>query len=433
MGNTYWLETYGCEMNKAESSALKENFNRVGWKPAKDIDSASAIVLHTCAVRQSAEDRLWGRLSEVKAKKREEAKLCIVGCMAAYRRDAFKKFGVDLVLDNFEKFILPNVLEKSSGNKCCAPNEQTITKDSFPLQYGEGSDRLMLPIMHGCNNYCSYCIVPYLRGKEVSRDPVSIINEIAKADLKGLKELVLLGQNVNSYFWKNGDDIQNFVSLLSRIIRETNVPWIRFLTSHPKDISSKLIDILSEEPRICNHIHLPVQHGSNNILEKMNRQYSREDVLFLIDTLRCKNPDIAITTDILIGFPGEKETDFKDTLELMSTIEFDEAFTYYYNPREGTKAYSMPHHLPEEVKKRRLAEIIDLQRKISRQKKEKRLGKKTLTLVESKSKKCEHEVLGRTEWNEMVVFPGDPKKIGEFVQCVLHTVQGNTFRGEEVL
>ena len=433
MGNTYWLETYGCEMNKAESSALKENFNRVGWKPAEDIDSASAIVLHTCAVRQSAEDRLWGRLSEIKTRKRKEAKLCIVGCMAAYRRDAFKKFGVDLVLDNFEKFFLPNVLEKSSGNNSCAPNEQTITKDSFPLQYGEDSDRLMLPIMRGCNNYCSYCIVPYLRGKEVSRDPVSIINEIAKAELKGLKELVLLGQNVNSYFWKNGDDIQNFVSLLSRIIRDTNVPWIRFLTSHPKDISSKLIDILSEEPRICNHIHLPVQHGSNNILEKMNRQYSREDVLFLIDTLRGKNPDIAITTDILIGFPGEKETDFKDTLELMSTIEFDEAFTYYYNPREGTKAYSMPHHLPEEVKKRRLAEIIDLQRKISRQKKEKRLGKKTLTLVESKSKKCEHEVLGRTEWNEMVVFPGDPKKIGEFVQCVLHTVQGNTFRGEEVL
>lgn len=430
MANTYWLETYGCEMNKAESSALEEKFHILGWQPADTIETASAIILHTCAVRQSAEDRLWGRLKEVKAKKLKEAMLCVVGCMATYRKKAFEDCGVDFILGNFDKLLLPEFLEKNTG-----PNDFEIVASSeeycFPSQYGKRKGRLMLPIMHGCNNFCSYCIVPYLRGREVSRNPSSILEEISMSEEEGLKELILLGQNVNSYFWEEGKKSYNFTQLLKTVTEETRVPWIRFLTSHPKDISPELIEIIKTEEKICNHIHLPVQHGSNKILKRMNRGYTREQIFRLVETLRTKNPDLAITTDILIGFPGEDENDFSETLSLMSKIEFDDAFTYYYNPREGNEAYSMS-DLPKDLKKRRLAEIIDLQREISRKKKEERLGKRTLALVESISKKWDHELLGRTEWNDMVVFPGDQEKIGSFVVCDLHSVEGNTLRGKEV-
>jgi len=437
-----WIETYGCQMNKAESKAFQILFETSGWIISEKETDADIILLITCSVRNKAEERIWGRIGHFRhLKKNHNFKLIITGCMAERLKERIitRAKEVDIVIGNFQKHRLVEICDNSLKKK----EPQTINhtavyanKDrySFYSLHGKKHFKAFVPIMHGCNNYCSYCIVPYVRGPEISRPPLEILEEISRLDKNNIKEITLLGQNVNSYSYSYNSANIDFTEICEKIIKSVNkIKWIRFLTSHPKDFPQKLISVIAENPSLCNHIHLPVQHGSDHILKKMNRGYRLYDYMKLVEFIKKKINDIALTTDILIGFPGETEKDFQATLTLMNEIEFDDAFIYRFSRREGTKAASFCDTVPEELKLDRLSQIIDLQRKISKKKKENKIGKITDVLIESISKKEKKELLGRTEHDEMVVFSGNPDKIGSFTRVRLVSLCGNTFKGKDLL
>jgi tRNA-2-methylthio-N6-dimethylallyladenosine synthase len=352
---------------------------------------------------------------------------------------------VDFIVGTFEKFHLPEMVEGDADISASDAGDRKGTEGfdgysntpesaSYHFQ-GIHSRRenfsAFVPIMHGCDNFCSYCIVPYVRGREVSRLRDEIFRELELLQDRGVKEVTLLGQNVNSYVDEGGE--KRFPGLLREIARRfPRIGWIRFLTSHPKDFSPKLIEVIGEHETICNHVHLPVQHGSDRVLERMNRRYTRNEYIRLTDELRDAVPGVSLSTDILIGFPGETEEDFLDTLALLERVRFDDAFTYKYNIRTGTRAASFPDQLPEEVKGERLARIIEKQRIIGHNIKKESLATRRRLLLEQISKKNPNEVLGRTAGNNMVVIPGTAKDIGSFVEARLTSLEGNTFRGEPI-
>ena len=429
----YWLETYGCQMNSAESDALEIQLAARGWLPSERPEDADLIILNTCSVRQTAENRIWGRLGYFQSLKEEnKLKIAVMGCMAERLKDQIRERvpSVDIIVGTFGKNLIPDILNS---------NEEKIDlfgKDEFSFQrvYGrKGVFRSSMPIMHGCNNYCSYCIVPYVRGREVSRDPEEIVGELIDLDNRGVLEVTLLGQNVNSYQHRKGEDIITFPQLLKEItLKVSNIQWIRFLSSHPKDFPKELISIIAENEKLCNHIHLAVQHGSDKILAEMNRKYTREWFINLVDEIRQEIPAISLTTDLLIGFPGETEEDFELTIDLIEKVRFSDAFTYYYNPREGTKAFNMGDTIPREIKLKRLSRLIEVQRRISIEEKRKRIGNREKVLIEAVSKKNRNELLARTEGNSMVVFHGKAERIGSFTTVDLKDLRGSTFIGMEV-
>jgi tRNA-2-methylthio-N6-dimethylallyladenosine synthase len=315
--------------------------------------------------------------------------------------------------------------------------------------------------MHGCNNFCSYCIVPYVRGREISRSPAAILEEIRLIAAQGVREITLLGQNVNTYHWESGDtgvqeesidfqekstDLQgksidfqgkstDFPALLKLIAREaeqTPIRWIRFLSANPRDFAPRAIQVMAEHPVFCRHLHLCVQHGSNRILEAMNRRYTRESYLALVREIRRTIPDISLSTDILIGFPGESEEDVQATLDLMEEVKFLYAYMYHYNPREGTAAYSLPDRIGEEVKRERLGRVIALQKRHTQELLKSRLGRRATVLIEGISRKNADELISRTERDEMVVVRGGPSLIGSFAELTLSSLRGNTFRAGEI-
>jgi len=434
--HTFFIETYGCQMNKAESEALTLQLEAAGWKASEVPEDAGLVILHTCSVRKTAEERILGRIGYYRhLKKKRPFKLAVIGCMTQRSKgeDFANNEEIDVLIGNFQKHRLSQILDELDHTE--KRFVLTETGDfSFDSRYSLTGFKAFVPIMHGCNNYCTYCIVPYVRGPEVSRNPDHILEEVEALDCRGVREITLLGQNVNSYAYPTDRGTLDFPRLLRMIAGKVRgIRWIRFLTSHPKDLSPELIEVLAECPVCCHHIHLPVQHGSNRILKLMERGYSREGYLQRISTLKNRISDIAISTDILIGFPGEEEKDVELTLELMKEVGFSDAYTYRYNPREGTRAFEMGDTVPEEVKLERLSRIIDIQRKLARQKRREHLGEKTLVLAESLSKKNPLEILGRTERDEMVVFPGEPYKIGLMSHVKLVSLNGITFRGEEVL
>ena len=428
----YWLENYGCQMNKAEASALEIELQNEGWIQAKDETEADLAIINTCTVRKTAENRIWGRIGHYKhLKKSRDIKLAVIGCMAENWKDQLKKDApaVDIIAGTKGQKLL---IQKLTGNY--TGQEDFLEENRYTFHSSHGSkDSLtaLVPIMHGCNNFCTYCIVPYVRGREVSRDSKEILDEINLMAQSGVKDVTLLGQNVNSYLDK--DNNIDFALLLQRIARETNIPRIRFLSSHPKDLTDDIIEVMSTEDNICNHLHLPVQHGSSKVLKEMNRQYSNSDYLSLVERLKNKIPDISLTTDIMVGFPGETENDLEELKDLMNKVQFSEAFTYFYNPREGTKAFDREDSLPEELKKKRLTEIIELQRSITKEVFEKRIGSTVEVIVESISKKSDKEVLGKTERNENVLFEGDADMIGQFKTIKITSLKSQTFFGEEVI
>jgi tRNA-2-methylthio-N6-dimethylallyladenosine synthase len=429
---TYWLETYGCQMNKAESEALEILLQSHNIYPSSVYQEADIVILNTCSVRQTAENRIWGRLGFYKKEKsKRHFFLVIIGCMSQRLKNLLQEKvpEIDIVLGTFEKHEIIKAIKKigQDDSILCLTREAPY---QFVNLYSQNSFKSFVPIMHGCDNYCSYCIVPYIRGREISRSPEDILNEITILDQRKVKEITLLGQNVNSYnYSKNGKSVY-FHDILFQVAEITrNIEWIRFITSHPKDFSLKLINLIKKYPNLCRHIHLPVQHGSNKILSLMKRKYTRENYLSLIKSIKNAISDISITTDILIGFPFEEDEDFRMTCELLTTIEFDDAYTYYYNPREGTEAFLLKDTVPHSLKIERLNQIIMLQRNISQQKKKKKLGKQVKVLVEEESKKDSHELLARTEHDEMVVFPGRPELIGTFVNVELISLHGITFKG----
>ncbi len=431
MPTRYWLEIYGCQMNFAEGYALEGELKRKGWEPAGQPEDADVVILHTCSVRQTAENRIWGRIGFFKhLKQSREQKLVVMGCMAErLKEDIMKKVpAVDLVVGNYGKGDLAEVLTGMKENLDGRERPFEFQQDHFH----EKDFHAYVPIMHGCNNYCTYCIVPYVRGREVSRSPEAIVSELHRLQQNGVKEISLLGQNVNSYSYREPgrDGILKFPELLKIVIEESgSIEWIRFITSHPKDVPPELIDLMAREEKLCSHLHLPVQHGSSSVLKRMNRKYSRGDYIELVQKMRERIPDLSLTTDILIGFPGETEEDFEATLRLMRELRFDDAFMYYYNVREGTPAADFKDQLPRSLKLERLSEVIAQQRGITREKREERLGGVEKVLVESVSRRNKEEMLGRTERDQAVVFPGTEDMIGGFFKIRLEGLNGTTYRG----
>ena len=421
-------------MNFAESKALDYDFDSRGWEKADSPEEADLVLLNTCSVRQTAESRIWGRIGFYKHLKEEkDFVLGITGCMAERLKKEIKAKApaVDMVIGNFNKDILLSYLENHDRNFW---NDDLVEEREYAFRdvhVGENDFKALVPIMHGCNNFCSYCIVPYVRGREVSRSPESVLKELYTLEEKGIKEVTFLGQNVNSYNYIYADGRKVSFTDLLRIVLENikGIQWFRFISSHPKDVPEDLIQIIADEERVCSHIHLAVQHGSDSVLKRMNRGYTRSGFLKLVDFMKTRIADLSLTTDLLIGFPGESPEDLALTIDLMEEVRFDDAFTYYYNPREGTKAFSFTDALPEEVKRKRLAEVIEVQREISRNIKRKRVGKVEQVLVEGVSRNNSKELLGRTSRNEMVVFPAEKDFIGEFAEVLLKELQGNTYRG----
>ncbi len=436
--STFWFETYGCQMNFAETTALSQRLREEGWTSAESAEEADAVILHTCSVRATAEDRIAGRIGHYTHQKQNvPVKLVVMGCMAQRMKEELaERFpAVDLVVGTFEKNRLPELLHEvvygGEDEKRVYAEESSFSFQRMHLQ--EHEFRAFVPIMHGCNNFCSYCIVPYVRGREVSRDPQEILEETARLTGSGVREITYLGQNVNSYTSSRDGQEVDFPALLRLLIDSGKAPdWLRFITSHPKDVPEELIDMLAEEPQLCSHIHLPVQHGSTEILRRMNRRYSREEYMRLAARLRERVPGMALSTDIMIGFPGESREDFEATLDLIREVRFDDAFTYYFNPREGTPAAGFSGQLSQEVKLARLGEVIELQRSIGEENRRRRLGETVWVLAEEISKKSATELRGRTERNQMVVFPGSPDEIGRFRKVYLVELNGNTYRGEAI-
>jgi tRNA-2-methylthio-N6-dimethylallyladenosine synthase len=301
----------------------------------------------------------------------------------------------------------------------------------------EGAFRSFVPIMHGCDNFCSYCIVPYVRGREISRDPGAVLAEIRLLAERGVREISLLGQNVNSYRWPGGGegpfrgplDFPALLELTAEAVEGTPIRWVRFLSSHPKDLSPRAVRVMAEHPVFCRHLHLCVQHGSNRILAAMNRRYTREQYLELAAGLRAAMPDLSLSTDILVGFPGETEADLEETLSLMGEVRFLYSYMYHYNPREGTAACELPGRVGEAEKRRRLNRVIELQKTHTRELLKSRIGARETVLAEGLSRKNADELVGRTSRDEMAVFPGPASLAGSFVEIRLESLRGNTFRG----
>ena len=463
----YFFETYGCQMNKAESASIEQLFIDRGWEEAKNPGVADFIVINTCSVRATAESRISGRLGWFSALRKERKKaaetgedtyiqpdkhsekflvspkdftLVVTGCMAERLKDDLKKQYpvVNYVVGTFQKQNFLDIIQASEKGVELQKIDEEPVYTFAPLSYEKGSFQAFVPIMHGCNNFCAYCIVPYVRGREVSRSPKAILEELDQLSARKVREITLLGQNVNSYSYE--DEVYGKVDfpVLMQMIADhlkkidSTIGWVRFMSSHPKDISERLIDVIAKERVICRHIHLPVQHGSTKVLQEMNRKYTREDYLSKVEMIKQKLPDASLTTDIMLGFPGETEEDFQDCVTLLETVGYEAAFMYYYNPREGTKAYTMENQIPLEIKKQRLSKVIDIQLAINRREMTKRVGTVAKVLVECVSKDNENELLGRTEQDEHVVFPATKDLIGSFTSVKILELVGNTFKGELV-
>ena len=463
---TYFFETYGCEMNIAESAAVENLFISRGWSKAEKPELADVVIINTCSVRGSAENRIFGRLGyysgvkkirhkEPGAKTRFEEMqpavkyveehgvvpfyVVLMGCMAERLLDSVKKDYpvIDFAVGTFGKYKFGDIITAiENHDKPFDIKEES--EYTFPkISYEQEAFSTFVPIMHGCNNFCTYCIVPYVRGREVSRPAEQILAEIDYLSGRGVKEITLLGQNVNAYRCKDetaeGGEL-NFPKLLKKISRHleetsSSIKWIRFESSNPNDFSDELIEMIASDKHVCHGFHIAAQHGNNEILRRMNRKNTREDFIELVEKLRKAIPDVELITDLMVGFPGETDEQFRDVLSLMEEVKFESSFMYYYNPREGTPAAKYPDQIPVEVKKARLQQVIDLQLRHTEQVMKSRLGKTIEVLADIVSRDDEKELLGKTSQNERVAFKADKSLIGSFVTVRLDSLSGNTFRG----
>ncbi len=434
MPKTFHIITYGCQMNKCDSEVLTSILTEQGYSYVEDFQDADILILNTCSVRDTAERKVLGRLERLKQikQKRPDMILGVCGCMAqSWDHELAERFPyINFILGTNRLSELPELIIKNQETGEVAIDTSEIPPENEPIPVvRESSVTAWVTIMHGCNNFCSYCIVPYVRGRERSRSSLSILEEVKSLAEKGYKEVTLLGQNVNSYGLDIGEI--DFAELLRMINDDSpGIERIRFTTSHPKDVSPKLISAIADLPKVCKHFHLPAQAGSNNVLKRMNRGYTREHYLHLIDELRAKVPNISITTDLIVGFPGETENDFLDTLDLVKRVEFDVAFCFRYSPRRGTPAANMEDQIPEDVKMRRLYELLEIQDNISIEKNKALIGTIQDVLVEGHNPKDEKQLLSRTDTNKIVFFTGKDELIGKIVKVRI-TDSGNwSLRGE---
>ena len=438
-------------MNRCDSELIRTLLSGNGVQWTSVPEKADVILINTCCVRQHAEERALGRIRQLTSIKRYRpwVRLGILGCMAQKRgENLFDELpDLDWVIGPDEYRKLPELIFKpwsaeamlqSLDMQALHENHSLQSKTLLNSSTNETYDDIIpttvkgptafVSVMRGCDNYCSYCIVPYVRGRERSRPMSSIVNEATTLVSQGVKEITLLGQNVNSY----QDDSHDFADLLQAVSQVSGLQRVKFLTSHPKDLSERLIQAMVEIPQVCPLLHLPVQSGSDRILSRMNRQYTRKQYLQKVNLVRKTIPDIALTTDILVGFPGETGEDFQDTIDLLDKVQFQGIFSFRYSVREGTKAASLPDDVPESVKIQRLEKVIQLQRDISRTWYESRIGKTVDVLVEGSAKKSKGFLMGRSPQDEVVIFNGNGTNIGDFLSVKVSSVRGFTLVGEPV-
>lgn len=435
-----YIETYGCQMNVADSEVVASVMKMAGYEPCESLDEADAVFLNTCSVRDNAEQKIIHRLEALNAMRRKGRKLIIgvLGCMAERVKDGLlNEHGADLVAGPDAYLSLPDLIAQAEvGNKAIDIELSTTEtyRDIVPERYCGSRISGFVSIMRGCNNFCHYCIVPYTRGRERSRDIESILTEARDLESRNYKEITLLGQNVNSYCWKREDGTEiRFPELLRTVARAVPGLRIRFSTSHPKDMSDETLHVIAEEPNVCRHIHLPVQSGSNRILKLMNRKYTREWYMDRVAAIRRIVPDCGLSTDIFAGYCSETEEDHQLSLSLMRECGYDSAFMFKYSERPGTYASRhLPDDVSEEVKIRRLNELIALQNELSAESNAKCIGKEYEILVEGVSKRSREQLFGRTEQNKVVVFDRGTHHPGEYVRVRITSSSSATLQGEEI-
>ncbi len=434
-----YIETYGCQMNVADSEVVASVMRMAGYEPCADADEADAVFLNTCSVRDNAEQKIVHRLEALTAQRRKGRRLIIgvLGCMAERVRDELlNRHGADLVAGPDAYLSLPDLIAQAeAGHK--AINTELSTSETYrdvvPERYCGSRLSGFVSIMRGCNNFCHYCIVPYTRGRERSRDVGSILAEVADLEARGYREVTLLGQNVNSYRWQaaGGGDV-DFPTLLRRVAQAAPGMRVRFTTSHPKDMSDETLRVIAEEANVCRHIHLPVQSGSDRVLRLMNRKYTREWYMGRVAAIRRIVPDCGLSTDIFAGYCSETEDDHRETLSLMQECGYDSAFLFKYSERPGTyAARHLPDDVPEEVKVRRLEELIALQNRLSAESNRRCVGRTFEVLAEGVSKRSREQLFGRTEQNKVVVFDRGAHRPGDYVRLRITGASSATLQGVE--
>ena len=437
--HTYCVVTYGCQMNAHDSEKLAGMLQEMGMTEAESRETADFVIFNTCCVRDNAQRRALGNVTWLKElkKTRPEMMVAVCGCMMQQKgmgEQILRQYPfVDVAfgthnLYRFAQLMLQAVKNRRRVVEVIQEDEGSIPED-LPVRRSS-PHHAYITIMYGCNNFCSYCIVPYVRGRERSRASARIIEEARQLKEEGVKEIMLLGQNVNSY----GLDVEgelSFAQLLAKL-DEVGIERIRFMTSHPKDISDELIDVIAKSKHICHALHLPVQHGSSRVLASMNRKYTREQYLARVAEIRAKIPDMSLTTDLIVGYPGETEEEFEETCSLVGEVGYDSAFTFIYSPRIGTRAADMPDQIPEEVSSRRIQKLIAIQKENTRRNYAGYIGQVHSVLVEEASKRDEHQMAGKDEYNITVNFPGSKDLIGQIVRVKITSAGESTLRGEMI-
>jgi len=434
-----FIETYGCQMNVADSEVVASIMKMEGYTLTDDVKEADVIFVNTCSIRDNAEQRVIQRLeyfNALKRKRKNNLIIGVLGCMAErLKKQLIEDYHVDMVIGPDAYLDLPNLIGSAEQGEKVIHVELSKTetyKDVIPMKIGGGISGF-ISIMRGCDKFCTYCIVPYTRGRERSREPESILAELRYMREKGFKEATLLGQNVNSYFYADGSKTVDFPALLEMVAREAPDMRIRFTTSHPKDMTDETLETIANYKNLCNFVHLPVQSGSSRILKLMNRKYDREWYLDRIAAIRRIIPDCGLSTDIMCGFYTETEDDHQQTLSLMEEAAFDSAFMFKYSERPGTyAAKKLGDNVPEEVKIRRLQEIIDLQNTLSLKSNQKDMGKEVEVLIEGFSKRSRQQLFGRTEQNKVVIFDKGNHHIGETIRVRITGYTSATLFGEPV-
>ncbi len=435
-GHKLFIETYGCQMNVGDSEIVVSIMQQHGYIYTDRAEEADVVLINTCSIRDNAEQRIWGRLSEMRRLRKQRPSLVVgvIGCMAERLKEQLIEggHGVDVVAGPDAYRDLPKLVrEAEAGGKgvnVMLSQEETYAEIA-PVRLDRNGVGAFIAIMRGCNNYCSYCVVPYTRGVERSRDAATIVREARELFDNGYREVTLLGQNVNSY--RTGD--VDFPALLRMVAEISPLLRVRFATSHPKDISDRLLETMASMPNICRAIHLPAQSGSSEMLRRMNRKYTREWYLDRVAAIRRYMPDCAITTDLIAGFSGETEQEHLETLSLMREVGYDFAYMFKYSERPGTFAQrNMADDVPDQVKTRRLSEIIELQNSLSEQSNRRDVGKEFEILVECTSKRSEQQLSGRTSQNKMVVFDRGTHRAGDYVRVRITGCSSATLFGEEV-
>ena len=432
MSKTYHIQTYGCQMNVADSELVESILVDQGYKSSNDPNTADVIFINTCSIREHAEDKVHSQLGryELIKKNRPNIMIGVLGCMAqSLKQDILeKKSYVDIILgpDSYRR--LPDLLNRGKNQ----PKSLVDTKlsrfevydDLFPSR--KDGINAWISIMRGCDKFCTFCIVPFTRGRERSRSLLSIIEEAKKAVDQGFKEITLLGQNVNSYLFED----YHFHNLLEAVAKIPGINRIRYTSPHPQDITEELLKTMAEYDSICNYVHLPLQAGSNKILNRMNRTYTKSKFLSLVDLIRGILPDVGISTDIIVGFPGETDEDFRQTIDVMNRVKFDSAFNFKYSPRRGTKASEYDDQILEQTKQERLQEVIALQKRHTLERNIKLVGTTQTVLVEKESKMSSNHWAGRTDSNKWVIFSKGNVQIKEMTSVYIKEAKGITLHGE---